>query len=63
MSNALLGDWEGAFGLPPFGAISDADFAPAFEAGLAEARANIAAIAGNAEVPTFANTIDRKCVV
>ena len=58
MSNALLGDWEGAFGLPPFGAISDADFAPAFEAGLAEARANIAAIAGNAEVPTFANTID-----
>ncbi len=58
MSNALLGDWDGAFGLPPFGAISDADFAPAFEAGLAEARANIAAIAGNAEVPTFANTID-----
>ena len=58
MSNALLGVWDGAFGLPPFDAIKDADFAPAFEAGLAEARANIAAIAGNAEAPSFANTIE-----
>ncbi len=58
MSNALLNAWEGEFGLPPFAQISDADFAPAFEAGLAEARANIAGIAGNAEAPTFANTID-----
>ena len=58
MSNALLGAWDGAFGLPPFAAISDADFAPAFEAGLAEARANIAAIADNSDAPTFANTID-----
>ena len=58
MSNALLGAWDGAFGLPPFAAIGDADFAPAFEAALAEARGNIAAIAGSTDTPTFANTID-----
>jgi peptidyl-dipeptidase Dcp len=55
--NALLGAWDGEFGLPPFAAISDADFAPAFNAALVEARANIAAIAEQAEV-TFANTIE-----
>ena len=58
MTNALLGTWEGEFGLPPFAQITDADFAPAFEAGLAEARANIAGIAGSTDAPTFANTID-----
>jgi peptidyl-dipeptidase Dcp len=58
MVNALLAAWDGEFGLPPFAAIRDADFAPAFEAALVEARANIAAIAGNADAPTFANTID-----
>jgi peptidyl-dipeptidase Dcp len=55
--NALLQDWTGEFALPPFAAIRDEDFAPAFEAALAEARANIAAIAGNPEAPDFANTI------
>ncbi|MDZ4310197.1 MAG: M3 family metallopeptidase [Cypionkella sp.] len=55
--NALLSAWDGEFGLPPFAAISDADFAPAFEAALVEARANIAAITEQAEV-TFANTIE-----
>ncbi len=43
--NALLEPWDGAFGLPPFAAIKDEDFAPAFDQGLAEARAAIAAIA------------------
>jgi peptidyl-dipeptidase Dcp len=55
--NALLKDWNGDFGLPPFGEILDADFAPAFEAALAEARANIAAIAGNSAAADFDNTI------
>ncbi|MES2435688.1 MAG: M3 family metallopeptidase [Pseudomonadota bacterium] len=55
--NVLLGAWDGEFGLPPFAQISDADFAPAFEAALTEARANIAAITEQAEV-TFANTVD-----
>ena len=57
MTNPLLSPWEGAFALPPFALIQDDHFAPAFEAALAEARANIAAIAGNPEPPTFANTI------
>jgi peptidyl-dipeptidase Dcp len=56
--NPLLAPWTGAFALPPFDAIDDAHFAPAFEAGLAEARANIAAIATNPEAPSFANTIE-----
>ncbi len=55
--NALLTEWTTEFGLPPFAAIADADFGPAFDAALAEARGNIAAIAGAAEAPTFANTI------
>lgn len=58
MTNPLLSDWHGPFGLPPFDAIKDADFAPAFEAGLAQGRAAIAAIAGNSEAPNFANTIE-----
>ena len=57
MPNPLLADWDTEFELPPFAAIRDDDFAPAFEAGLAEARAEIARIAGQAETPTFANTI------
>ena len=56
--NALLTPWDTAFGLPPFTQIKDADFAPAFDAGLAEARRNIAAIANNPGAPDFANTID-----
>lgn len=58
MSNALMGDWGGAFGLPPFGAVRDEDFRPAFDAALAEARANVAAIAAAEEAPTFANVIE-----
>lgn len=50
-------DWTTPFGLPPFAEIGDADFGPAFDAALSEARANIAAIAGDAAAPSFANTI------
>ncbi|MFO1141049.1 MAG: M3 family metallopeptidase [Amaricoccus sp.] len=56
--NALLEAWRGPFSLPPFASIATADFAPAFEAALAEDRANLDAIAGNPEAPTFANTIE-----
>jgi peptidyl-dipeptidase Dcp len=44
--------------LPPFAEIRDEHFAPAFDAALAEARANIGQIAANPDAPTFANTID-----
>lgn len=57
MTNPLLLDWGGPFGLPPFERIEDAHFAPALEAAFAEARANVARIAENPEPPSFANTI------
>ena len=43
---------------PPFERIEDADFAPAFEAAMVEARANIDAIAADPADPNFANTIE-----
>ena len=58
MTNPFLTDWTGPFGLPPFDTINDDHFAPAFDAGLAEGRAAVAAIAANPEAPTFANTIE-----
>ncbi|MFT4150597.1 MAG: M3 family metallopeptidase, partial [Paracoccaceae bacterium] len=58
MTNPLLTAWDTPFDLPPFDRIRDEDFAPAFDAALAEARANIAAISANPEAPTFANTIE-----
>ncbi len=45
------------FHLPRFDKIKDADYAPAFEAGMAEQRKEIDAIAHNPEPPTFDNTI------
>ena len=58
MTNPLLTAWDTPHGLPPFDAIRDEDFAPAVDAALNEARANVAAIAGNTDAPTFANTIE-----
>ncbi len=43
--------------LPPFDRVKDADFRPAFEAGMAEHRKEIEAIANNAAAPTFENTL------
>jgi peptidyl-dipeptidase Dcp len=43
--NALLSPWIETFSLPPFAEIRDEHFAPAFDAALAEARANIGQIA------------------
>jgi peptidyl-dipeptidase Dcp len=42
---------------PVFDKIKDTDFAPAFEAGMAEQRKEIEAIAKSAEPPTFENTV------
>jgi len=42
---------------PHFDRIRDADFAPAFEAGMAEQLKEVDAIASNTEAPTFENTI------
>jgi len=58
MTNPLLADWDTPFQIPPFDKISDDDFAPAVAAALDTSRANIAAIADNADAPDFANTIE-----
>jgi len=57
MSNPLLQDWTGPHGLPPFADLAPAHFQPAFDAALAEHRAEIDAIAAQAEAPSFANTV------
>jgi len=44
------------FEAPPFDKIRDADYQPAIEAGMAEQKKEIAAIADNAAAPTFENT-------
>ncbi|HEY2275023.1 MAG TPA: M3 family metallopeptidase [Steroidobacteraceae bacterium] len=45
------------FEMPPFGRIHDADYAPAFEAGMREQLQEVAAIAHNPKAPSFENTI------
>ncbi|OLP60464.1 peptidase M3 [Xaviernesmea oryzae] len=52
-----LTQWTGHEGLPPFQAIRDEDFAPAFDAALAEHEAEIAAIANETAEPSFDNTV------
>ncbi len=58
MTNPLLAEWKTPFDLAPFEAIGDEDFAPAFEAALSAAHAEIEAIADTPEAATFANTIE-----
>jgi peptidyl-dipeptidase Dcp len=55
--NPFGGDWTTPFGLPPFEAIRPEHFRPAFDAALAEQRAQVEQIAGGAPEPTFENTI------
>jgi peptidyl-dipeptidase Dcp len=55
--NPAIFAWTGPHGLPPFGAVRDEDFRPAFDQALAAHNAEIDAIAANPNVPTFANTI------
>lgn len=58
MSNPLLGAWDTPFAIAPFDQIKDTDFAPALEAALELARAEITAISQTPEPATFANTIE-----
>ncbi len=57
-ANPLLDARRTRFGLPPFREIADAHFGEAFETALADARAEVEAIAACPDAPTFANTID-----
>ncbi|RFB79714.1 M3 family metallopeptidase [Methylovirgula sp. 4M-Z18] len=57
-TNPLLRDWDTPFGLPPFAEIEPSHFKPAFDEALATHKREIAAIADNPALPSFANTID-----
>ena len=55
--NPLLSPWPGPYGgVPPWDQMRPEHFPGAFEAALAEELEEIAAIAANADVPTFDNT-------
>lgn len=56
-ANPLLTRSPRPYGLPPFNELTNADFRPGFETGMAEQAAEIAAIAGNPEPATFENTL------
>jgi peptidyl-dipeptidase Dcp len=56
--NPFFTDWTTPFALPPFALIRPEDFPPAFDRGMAEHDAEIAAIAGSPEPASFANTIE-----
>ncbi|MGB7193718.1 MAG: M3 family metallopeptidase [Collimonas pratensis] len=45
------------YNLPPFDKIKDSDYQPSFEAGMAQQRQEVSAIAANPAAPTFDNTI------
>src|SRR3954467_7793619 len=55
--NPFLRDWETPFGAPPFEEIAPEHYLPAFDHALAAHRAEIEAIAGLTEEPSFDNTI------
>nr|WP_298100678.1 M3 family metallopeptidase [uncultured Shinella sp.] len=52
-----LVEWTGLNGLPRFDLVKDEAFAASFDAALAAHEAEIDAIAGNPDVPTFENTV------
>lgn len=58
MENPLLTESSAPFGAPEFDKIRNEHYLPAFEAGIAEAKAEIDAIVANQEEPTFENTIE-----
>jgi peptidyl-dipeptidase Dcp len=59
LHNPLLQPWTAPHGLPPFAAVRAEHFAPAFEVAMREHRAELDAIALQAEAPTFDNTVAR----
>ncbi|MCE1201245.1 MAG: M3 family metallopeptidase [Bacteroidia bacterium] len=56
--NPFMQPYDAPFGIPPFEKITLADYMPAFEAGMAEQKAEVEAISSNPDAPTFANTVE-----
>jgi peptidyl-dipeptidase Dcp len=57
-ANPFFTEWDTPYGIPPFDRIRDEHYKPAFDHGIAELRADIAAIRDNPEPPTFENTYE-----
>ena len=55
--NPFLSESALPYRLPPFDRIEDTHYRPAFEQGMAEHLAEVEALAGSSEAPTFENTI------
>ena len=56
-ANAFLQQSRLPYGMPPFDQITDASYRPAFEAGMAEQRGQVAAITSDTAEPSFENTV------
>ncbi|HNZ68735.1 MAG TPA: M3 family metallopeptidase [Prolixibacteraceae bacterium] len=56
--NPFFEKYDTPYEVPPFDKILNAHYLPAFTEGMTQHAAEIEAIAGNAEAPTFANTIE-----
>jgi peptidyl-dipeptidase Dcp len=57
-NNPFFAEWETPFGIPPFDAIREEHYRPAFLKGIEEKRADIDAIRNNPEPATFENTLE-----
>ena len=58
MENPFLTESSAPFGAPEFDKIRNEHYLPAFQAAIAEAKAEIDAIVANPDEPTFENTIE-----
>ncbi len=56
--NPLLNEYDTPFEVPPFDRIKVEHYLPAFEEGIKQHRAQIAAITSESQAPTFANTVE-----
>ena len=56
--NPFFEEWTTPLGVPPFDRIKAEHFVPAFKEAIARQRREVDGIASNADVATFANTIE-----
>jgi peptidyl-dipeptidase Dcp len=56
--NPFFNAYNTPFNVPPFDAIKPSDFVPAFEAGMANQKANVEAIVAQKSRPAFVNTVE-----
>ena len=55
--NPFMSEFQSPYGAPDFDKITDADYLPAFEAGIKQQNEEIKSIVDNKEEPTFENTV------